>query len=276
MDKYGLIGFPLGHSVSPFIHENLFKIKKLENEYKLYEIEQENFNNNVEKLLKELNGFNVTIPYKTDIIELLDDLDDKARLFGAVNTVSIKDGRACGFNTDCIGFLRALESTGIKLEGSVLLCGSGGVARMIAFECCLAKCELTIAVRESDIPFAKQIKKEIKEKLDEDVSVILLDDVINAYNIVINATPLGMHPNVNASVLKRETIARCGSAFDVVYNPQQTLFLQYAAEANMKNSGGLEMLIWQAAAAQEIWRDVNFTREDISSIKDKIQKEIEL
>ncbi len=275
MTKFGLIGYPLGHSISPFIHENLFKLRNYEGEYQLYEIEDKTFKDDVSNIFKMLSGFNVTIPYKTEIISNLDGLDEKAVLFGAVNTVSVKENKTCGYNTDCIGFLRGLKSAGIDLQGRVLLCGSGGVARMIAFECCLADCSLTIAVRPSDIPFANQIKKEIKEKLNKNIDVILLSEVNKNYDLVINATPVGMYPNTEACVLKKSQIERCGAAFDVIYNPQQTLFMRYATECGIKNSNGLEMLIWQAAAAQEIWLNCSFEQKNIDFIKGKIQKELD-
>lgn len=137
MKKFGLTGFPLGHSMSPVIHKALFKINGMDASYELKEVHPDSFSQGVEEL-KKLNGFNVTIPHKTNIIPFLDGLSERAELFGAVNTVHNKDGVLTGYNTDCFGFLRALEMAGIELKGKVLLCGSGGVSRMFAFESVLA------------------------------------------------------------------------------------------------------------------------------------------
>ncbi|MCD7723244.1 MAG: shikimate dehydrogenase [Clostridiales bacterium] len=266
MGKFALIGCPLGHSLSPIIHKELFKINGSGSTYRLNEIPAESFESQAPRLLGELDGFNVTIPYKTDIIHLLDELDYKAELFGAVNTVKITNGSAKGFNTDCDGFLRSLKSAGIALGGSVLLCGSGGVARMIAFECACARCRLTIAVRPADIPFANKIKDEIKEKLSADAKVILLDEVRGGFDLVINGTPVGMFPNTDCCVLGEDIIKNSSAAFDVIYNPGETLFLKYAAHAGIKNSNGLSMLVWQAAVAQEIWLGCEFSQSDIDKI----------
>ena len=164
MNNFCLIGYPLGHSMSPVIHNELFKLKGINANYSLNEIAPENLKEKYSEL-KKLDGFNVTIPHKTKIIPMLDTLSQRAELFGAVNTVKIENGKATGHNTDCFGFLRALEMADIKLGGNVLLCGSGGVARMFAFESILAGANLTIAVRADDIPAANLIKKEINEKL---------------------------------------------------------------------------------------------------------------
>ncbi len=274
MKQFGLIGSPLGHSLSPFIHSRLFEISGVSASYRLYEIAPGEFSSEVPGLISELSGFNVTIPYKTDIIPFLTYSDEKASLFGAVNTVAVSDGAVCGYNTDCVGFLRSLESAGITLSGRVLLCGSGGVARMAAFECVMAGCDLTIAVRDSDIPAAKKIQSEINDKLGVNVTVILLSDVKGGYDVVINGTPVGMFPNTDACVLLPEIIKNCAAAFDVIYNPSETLFLKYASEAGIKNSNGLNMLVRQAAAAQEIWLGTKFSSEQIETVIELTEKEL--
>ena len=254
MNNFCLIGYPLGHSMSPIIHKELFKIKNIDASYNLNEIAPENLKNEYKKL-KKLDGFNVTIPHKTGIIPMLDGLSQRAQLFGAVNTVKIENGKATGHNTDCFGFLRALEMAEINLGGKVLLCGSGGVSRMFAFESILAGADLTIAVRDSSLPAANLIKSEIKDKLDKQVKVVKLGDVEGEFDLLINGTPVGMFPKVDASVLPKEKVQKCKAVFDAVYNPQETLILKYAKEAGIKYSNGLSMLVWQAAVAQEIWFD---------------------
>lgn len=274
MNNFCLIGYPLGHSMSPVIHRELFKIKNIDANYNLNEIAPENLENEYSKL-KKLDGFNVTIPHKTGIIPMLDGLSQRAQLFGAVNTVKIESGKATGHNTDCFGFLRALEMAGIKLGGKVLLCGSGGVSRMFAFESILAGADLTIAVRDDDIPAANLIKSEIKDKLDKDAKVISLSEVEGEFDLLINGTPVGMFPKVDASVLPKEKVQKCKAVFDAVYNPQETLILKYAKEAGIKYSNGLPMLVWQAAVAQEIWFDTEFAMDDIKKVLKITQEEME-
>ncbi len=274
MKNFALIGYPLGHSLSPFIHRELFKIQGIEADYSLIEIAPENLESQFESL-KTNRGFNVTIPHKVNIIPFLDELDERAALFGAVNTVKVdENGKTKGYNTDCSGFLRALEMADIPLEGRVLLCGSGGVARMFAFEAAIAGCELTIAVRENDLLFAKTIGAELNEKLGRSAKIMRLDEVQGKHDLIINGTPVGMFPNTDACVLKKEIIQRAGAVFDAVYNPGETLFIKFAKEAGVKYSNGLPMLVWQAAVAEEIWNSTVFSMEEIRPVLELTEKEL--
>lgn len=272
MKSFALIGYPLGHSMSPVIHRELLKTANTDGTYELIEIAPEELEGKTDEL-KKYDGFNVTIPHKINIIPFLDKVDDRAALFGAVNTVKC-GSTVTGYNTDCFGFLRALETADIPLSGNVLLCGAGGVARMFAFECILADCNLTIAVRDADIPAAETIKKEIKEKLGRDAKVMKLSEVTDGYDLIINGTPLGMHPNVNTCVLPEEIIVKSKAVFDAVYNPEETLFIKYAKNAGLKYSNGLPMLVWQAAVAEEIWLDTKFNADNVKKVIEITQKEL--
>lgn len=271
---FALIGYPLGHSMSAVIHKELFAISGVDADYNMIEVEPERLASAFENELKSLNGFNVTIPHKINIIPCLDDLSKRADLFGAVNTVDVGD-KITGHNTDCTGFLRALEMADIELGGRVLLLGSGGVARMIAFEAILAGADLTIAVRDADVDAANVIKNEIENKTGKSCKVILLSEAEGGYDLVINGTPVGMHPNVDACPVDKSVIQSSKSAFDVIYNPQETLFIKYAKEAGLKYSGGLSMLVWQAAVAEEIWNGVEFSFDDIERVIEITQRELE-
>lgn len=274
MDRFCLIGFPLGHSMSPIIHKELFKIKNRDASYELREISPENLEAEFENL-KGYKGFNVTIPHKIHIIPALDRLSDRAELFGAVNTVKVDEREITGHNTDCFGFLKALEMADIKLGGKVLLCGSGGVSRMFAFESILAGADLTIAVRESDLDAGNVIKTEIEQKLSKTARVITLDEVDGEYDLLINGTPVGMYPKVDACVLPEEKVKKCGAVFDAVYNPQETMLIKYAKCAGIPCSNGLPMLVWQAAVAQEIWYDTSFSMQDVKKVLEITKREME-
>ena len=272
---YGLCGYPLGHSMSPLIHRELFKISGIDASYGLYEAPSENLGEEFKESLSALRGFNVTIPHKINIIEYLDELSPRAELFGAVNTVDVREDKIVGYNTDCTGFLSALKMADIELGGNVLLLGCGGVARMIAFEALLADARLTVAVRKEDIEAAEVLKKEIFAKLNKFCDIILLDEAGEGYDLVINATPVGMFPKVDACPVDEKVVAGSSAAFDVIYNPQETVFIKYAKKAGIKYSGGLSMLVWQAAVAQEIWNGVKFTNDDIERVIEITQKELE-
>lgn len=264
--KYSLIGCPLGHSMSPFIHASLFRLSNENADYSLLEIAPSELHSRIDEL-KELDGMNVTIPHKTAIIPYLSRLDERAALYGAVNTVANRNSELVGFNTDCHGFLRALSSGGISLKNRAVVCGCGGASRMMAFECVLAGCRLSIAVREKSLPRAENLRREIIGKLpNAQVEVTTLSDINGEIDMLINGTPVGMYPNVNAMPVNEEILSRTKAVFDAVYNPADTLLLRTAERLGAKTVGGMPMLVWQAAAAQEIWNGVTFKTEDIDRV----------
>ncbi len=273
--KYALIGYPLGHSMSPIIHKELLKIASVNGKYNLAEIMKEDLETSFYESLKKLNGFNITIPHKINIIPFLDELSQKAKLFGSVNTVDIKENKAIGYNTDCDGFLRSLEAENIKLDGEILICGSGGVSRMFAFESVLAGAKVTLAVRDSSLKAANDIKKEMQEKLSRDCNIIFLSEAKGNYDLIINGTPVGMYPNIDACPLEEGTIKSSKAVFDAIYNPIETKFIKYAREGGLKYVNGLPMLVWQAAVAEEIWNDFKFSKEDINKVIEITKKELE-
>ncbi len=178
--------------------------------------------------------------------------------------MDIKDNKTIGYNTDCDGFLRSLEAENIRLAGNVLICGSGGVSRMFAFESALAGAEVTLAVRNSSLNAANDIKKEMQEKLSKDCNIIFLSEAKGGYDLIINGTPVGMYPNIDNSPLEEKVIKSSKAVFDAIYNPIETKFIN-----------GLPMLVWQAAVAEEIWNDVKFSKEDINKVIDITKKELE-
>lgn len=274
MKKFGLTGFPLGHSLSPAIHSRLFAMSGTHCIYELMEIRPEDLFTEASRL-KQLDGFNVTIPHKTEIISLLDGLDEKAALFGAVNTVKVADGRLTGYNTDCTGFLSALALADLTLSGSVLICGAGGVARMIAYESVLAGCEVTVAVRASSSAKASKLRKEIREKLNRDITVTNISCVNGPFDLLVNGTPAGMYPKTDAMPVCAETVKACRAVFDTIYNPEETLLLKTCRENGIKCAGGMAMLVGQAAKAQEIWLGTHFTDLQILEVIGQTRKELE-
>lgn len=273
--RFALTGCPLGHSISPFIHSELFKIKGVNAEYKLVEAEEKMLFEKFETTLKELNGFNVTIPHKINIIPLLNALSKKAELFGSVNTVKILNGASKGYNTDCEGFLRALKYSNIEIGKSVLILGCGGVSRMFAFETLLSGANADIAVRKASLEKAEKLKIEIKEKLGKSVKVITLNEVNDEYDLIINGTPVGMFPNLDECPISEDVVKKSSAVFDAIYNPQETLILRYAKQLGKKYCNGLSMLVWQAAAAQEIWLGESFSPSEVEAVINLCSKELE-
>ena len=134
--------------------------------------------------------------------------------------------------------------------------------------------DLTIAVRNADVEAGLQIKNEIKEKLNRDITLITLDKVEGSFDLIVNGTPVGMYPNTDACVLPKEKVQCAKAVFDAVYNPMETQLIKFAREAGIKCSNGLPMLVWQAAVAQEIWFDVRFTMEQVKAVLEITEKEL--
>lgn len=263
LKKFALIGYPLGHSLSPLIHRELMRLSGIDGTYELKEISPEDLENKMDEL-KKLDGFNVTIPHKMHIIPFLDKLNDRAALYGAVNTVKLDENGSLGCNTDCFGFLRALEAEEISLSGRVLICGAGGVSSMFACEAAAAGAEVTVAAR--NIEKAKLLADDILKKLNVKINITDFENVEKGWNLIVNGTPVGMFPHTDACVLPCDIIASADAVFDAIYNPAETVFLRCARENNVKGLNGLSMLVWQAAVAQEIWNGVSFSREQIDEV----------
>lgn len=271
MKHFVLIGHPLIHSLSVPIHQALMHRAGIDGDYTLKEIAPQDLPSAIGELQK-LDGFNVTIPHKIRILPYLAGLSQKAELFGAVNTVCVKDGKLYGDNTDCLGFLKGLELAGMALEGRVLLCGAGGAARMAAFETALAGAKLTIAARS--LEKADALAQEVGSKTGAAVNTCTLDTVDGAFDLIVNATPCGMFPHTDECPLAPETVRAAKGVFDMIYNPEETALLRTARKAGAKTSNGLTMLAGQAAAAETLWNGTAFTSEDILAAAAAAGKEL--
>ena len=265
MDKYGLIGHPLGHSMSPLIHEKLFELSGISGySYELIDIAPEDLTSRIGEL-RELRGFNITIPHKTAIIPFTDELGESAKRYNSVNCISNNDGKMVGYNTDCDGFLRSAEQ--LPLGENVVLIGCGGVGRMIAIEAALHGAELTIAVIPQDFKNAQLVMAEILAKCkNASVKISTVSDLSGKFDLLINATPVGMYPKTENCAVSDEIIENCGSFFDVIYNPTETLLMKKARALGKTAVGGASMLVYQAVKAHEYWYGGKFAQEDITKI----------
>ena len=272
---FGILGHPLGHTLSPQIHTRLFEISGEQAEYKILDTPPEKLTDSFE-YFKSLTGFNITIPYKIDIIKMCDTLDDTAKRYNSVNCIANVNGVSTGYNTDCTGFTKAVGSMGMTLTNKVLLLGCGGVGKMMAIEAVREGGELTIAVRDADIPVAKALCEEIKQNYNSaKVGFCLLSEVKGDFDLMVNATPVGMYPNTDASPLTEETLGRItlNGFFDAIYNPRETKLMKMVSDKGVKKvSGGMQMLVWQAAVAHTIWSGAEYTAEQVQAISDEMMR----
>lgn len=275
--KFALTGYPLGHTMSPPIHTALFEMAGRQGSYEVCEIPPDQADRLFPAMLREYDGFNVTIPHKQAVIPYLDRLDGSAKRYGAVNVVACAGTEKIGYNTDVDGFLRAVEAMGAVLRGhDILLLGCGGAGRMIAIESAWqGASSVTIAVRESDLPAANELAEKLWQvRPSLPVTVTLLDAITGRYHLMVNATPVGMYPHTGAAPVKPETLRQVEYLLDIIYNPAETLLMRYAKEAGVPYSGGMAMLVWQAVAAHEIWDGDRYPVPEVERLIRKMEEKM--
>ena len=264
---FAVIGHPIGHTMSPFIHKKLFDLAGIDADYTKLDIAPETLASDYGSTLRALDGYNITIPHKQQIIPLLDELDDKARMYGSVNTVANDEGRAKGYTTDPVGFIKAIEAAGIALEGRIMILGCGGVARTMAYEIALRGKPFEFAVHRRSVGRAGLLCLDITRKIpDAQVSFGLMDQIIGNVDVLINATPVGMYPNVDEQPIHNCAIGRCAAVYDAIYNPLETALVKRAKANGSKAEGGMSMLVWQAVAAHEIWDGSTYDKQDVDRL----------
>ena len=258
----GVIGYPVEHSFSPLMHNAAIAHLQADYAYLPFPIHPHNLGQAIAGFAAVgLRGFNITIPHKQSIMPLLNEVSEVAQAIGAVNTVWNEDGCWHGTNTDAIGFLSPLQSLDKNWdELPAMVLGNGGAARAVVAACAQLGCpEIFVAGRSPD-KLARFIES---WETSPDIAARLrwvdwhqLDDYLPKAELVVNATPLGMHPKVEASPLNEQQVSLIEEgaiAYDLIYTPRPTQFLQQASAAGAIAIDGLEMLVQQGAAALEIW-----------------------
>jgi len=246
MDKYGLIGYPLEHSFSRNYFNEKFRNERIDAEYDNFEIPSIENLKEVLETTPNLRGLNVTIPYKEEVIRYLDELSAEARAIGAVNVIRVTHRGSKtvlkGFNSDVIGFTRSIESMLEPLHRKALILGTGGAAKAVDYG--LKSLGLgTLFVSRTARP-----------------GVITYNDVtpdlIRSHKVIVNCTPLGMYPHVDSCPpLPYEAMDSHTLLYDLLYNPDETLFMQKGRQQGAITKNGLEMLLLQAFASWEMWQE---------------------
>jgi shikimate dehydrogenase len=244
MDKYGLIGYPLGHSFSISYFNQKFKDEHIDAVYENFEIPSIDLLPEILDSNPNLKGLNVTIPYKQKVIPFLDNISPEARAIGAVNVIKvIHDGKKIklkGYNSDVIGFTQSIESMLERFHKKALILGTGGASKAIDYGLKSLGLE-TVFVSRYERPDTVQYQS-------------ITPEVVKEYNVIVNCTPLGMYPHTEeCPLLPYEAMDNHTILYDLIYNPDETMFMKRGAEygANVKN--GLEMLLLQAFASWEFW-----------------------
>ncbi len=275
MKNYAILGYPLKHTMSPPIHKRLFELSGVTDfSYDIKEISSEELENSI-PMLNSLDGYNITIPHKVDIIKYVTKLDESALRYNSVNCIKNTEGIITGYNTDCYGFLRALKAGGASLDGKVLQFGCGGAGRMITVEAVLHGADLTVVALPEFIASAKEVVDyALSLNPDAKARVITIDEIEGEFDLLINATPVGMFPHNDACPCDESIIKRCKFVFDIIYNPDVTKLMKIAMDNGIKAIGGMAMLVWQAVVAHEIWDNVTYNDDDIAALINDMREEL--
>lgn len=243
MRKFGLIGHPLTHSFSKKFFTEKFEKEGIEGcTYELFDIPNAFELDEILNEDPEIEGINVTIPHKEDVIALMDDLEEACEEIGAVNCIHIKDGVRTGYNTDYIGFKNSLSPWLGDAKVKALILGTGGASKAIKQ-----------ALIDLHIDFLYVSRSEDEDQITYE-DLVSDPEIMNTYHLIVNTTPLGTFPNVEGMpTIPSEQLTSAHFVYDLVYNPPVTTLMQACLDAGGKAKNGHEMLILQAEASWEIW-----------------------
>lgn len=244
MDKYGIIGYPLGHSYSRGFFTDKFKKEGIDAQYLNFPIPSAEQLREVVGENPELRGLNVTLPYKQAVIPMLDELSDEAREIGAVNVIRVRRKNGIpflkGYNSDIIGFMNSIKPLLKPNHRKALILGTGGASRAV---------RVGLEQLGLDWTYVSRTPDKGRYTYDE-----LTPEIMQDYQVVVNCSPVGMYPNNDACPsIPYEALTSDHLLFDVVYNPEETLFMKRGAERGAVVKNGLEMLYLQAVASWEFW-----------------------
>ena len=252
----GLIGHPVEHSFSPPMHNAAFDALNMDYAYVAFDVNPNDLKSAIEGAESlNIKGFNVTIPHKVDVMQYLDELDEVARLIGAVNTIDFKNLK--GYNTDGIGAVKAIEEVTSIKNKNVVVAGAGGASRAISFYIAKYGAESLTILNRNEVK-AESLASDVSDSgLIGEVasdSINAIGNYMESADVLIDTTPLGMHPNINDEpIVKADMMDEDLVVFDAVYNPNETVLIKEAIKANAKPVYGIKMLLYQGAESFKIW-----------------------
>ncbi len=272
----GIIGDPIEHTVSPQMHNAAFAQMGVDYCYVPFRVRKEDLGKAIEGMRAlNIRGLNVTIPHKVAVIPLLDELDPLADKIGAVNTIVNENGVLTGYNTDATGFLQALLERGTEPRGkNMVILGAGGASRAISFILAERGAHLVILNRELELDWAEELAHRISRVFQKEVKALKLDEenlatVLDWADILVNATSVGMSPNIDETPVPAKLLKPGLIVFDIVYNPIKTRLLREVEAAGAETISGVDMLVWQGALAVEKWTGL---REPIELMREEAIK----
>lgn len=267
-----VIGNPIGHSMSPAIHNAALDFLNLDYVYVAFKVEDVKNALSGMKALTNFRGLSVTIPHKMEIIKYVDEINDLDRSIGSINTVINENGKLIGMGTDGPAALKALVDAGVELSGkSVAMVGSGGVARAIAFTLAQKGGVGKISLLDIDQNMLQGLAQDLKSGTNADIESFVSNDasiakIMSYADIIVNCTPVGMHPHEGVSIVPAELFRDGQAVFDVIYNPIETKFLTDAKSRGLIAVSGVDMFINQAAMQFEHFTGVKAPIEEMRRV----------
>lgn len=269
---YGIVGNPISHSLSPLLQNALAEEMNIDMKYVAFPVTA-----NIKDAINGafflgIQGFNVTIPFKKDMLEIVSEIDERAKNIGAINTlIRVEDGYK-GYNTDILGLKMSLENSGLNIKNkNIILLGAGGAAKSALYLAVEEKAK-SITIINRNKKKAEELKKEIGFR---NISTFSLDDLKSDINLlkyndyfVFQTTNVGMHPNIDDCIIEDEDFyKKCDVGIDLIYTPFETTFIKKMKESGNSCINGLNMLILQGVASFEIWNNVKVDMEVIDKVK---------
>ncbi|MBZ2173991.1 shikimate dehydrogenase [Schnuerera sp. xch1] len=256
-----LLGYPIEHSKSPAMHNTAFEALGLDYVYLAFGIKKDLLKQGLDAM-RALNaiGFNITMPHKEEVVGLLDEITEEARIIGSVNSVKNKDGKLIGYNTDGKGFVKALQEAEIDFQGKkIVILGAGGAARAVAIQLAYDGAS-EIVIFNRTLSKAQEITNTINNNISTTKAIAIgldeqmLKEELKDSAVLVNCTSLGMKSNIDQSIVTTsDTLHEDLFVADIVYDPPKTRLLSIAEGVGCKTMNGLRMLIWQGAIAFKIW-----------------------
>lgn len=269
---YGIVGNPISHSLSPLLQNALAEEMNIDMKYVAFPVTA-----NIKDAINGafflgIQGFNVTIPFKKDMLDIVIDIDDRAQNIGAINTlIRVEDGYK-GYNTDILGLGMSLKNSGLNIKNkNIILLGAGGAAKAALYLAVEEEAK-SITIINRNKAKAEELKKEIGFR---NISTFSLDDLKSDINLlkyndyfVFQTTNVGMHPNIDDCIIEDEDFyKKCDAGIDLIYTPFETTFIKKMKESGNSCINGLDMLILQGVASFEIWNNVKVDKDVIDKVK---------
>ncbi len=275
MKRFGVIGHPIAHSLSPLLHGTAFAMLGLDCSYESFDVAPESLRGAVQDFRRQgFAGLNVTLPHKEKIVAFTDELSDEARMVGAVNTLSFAGDRVKGDNTDVYGFSASLRQYAEEIRGSVvLLIGAGGSARAIIYALLhnYPPSEIVIANRNSDRAaellrdFGSNLRRTVVRSIP--IGGLEMDRAVPKARLIVNATPVGMYPAIDRSSVGDHVAFQPNQiVMDTIYTPLETKLLASARKCGARTISGLEMFLHQGARSFEIWLERQMPVDDLRQV----------